>query len=136
MGLTVNLAKRLEEATKVLGVDMLITDQVASKLPVGHGHQLRKLGEATLKGCSGSVGIVEVCDHDPPSVQHLKRKIEPFIREGVELFKAGRFNAALSKFQSAQNIYPQDGALQLLMASAKGALDRGKMVSAALLDFR
>ncbi|HUL31526.1 MAG TPA: adenylate/guanylate cyclase domain-containing protein [Thermodesulfobacteriota bacterium] len=136
IGLTVNLAKRLEEATRLLGVDMLITDQVASKLPVGHGHQLRKLGEANLKGCSEPVGVVEVCDHDPPGVQHLKSQIEPFIGEGIALFKAGRFDAALSKFQSAQNIYPQDLPLQLLMTSTKGALDRGEMVRAALLDFR
>jgi adenylate cyclase len=136
IGLTVNLAKRLEEATRLLGVDMLITDQVASKLPVGHGHQLRKLGEANLKGCSEPVGVVEVCDHDPPGVQHLKSQIKPFIGEGIALFKAGRFDAALSKFQSAQNIYPQDVPLRLLMASAKGALDRGEMVRAALLDFR
>jgi tetratricopeptide (TPR) repeat protein len=137
IGLTVNLAKRLEEATRLLGVDMLITDQVASKLPVGHGHQLRKLGEANLKGCSEPVGVVEICDHDPPGVQHLKSQIEPFIGEGIALFKAGRFDAALSKFQSAQNIYPQDVPLRLLMASAKGVLDRGEMVKgAALLDFR
>ncbi|MDD1749379.1 MAG: adenylate/guanylate cyclase domain-containing protein, partial [Methanothrix sp.] len=137
LGMTVNLAKRLEEATRSLGVDMLITDQVADRLPLGHGHQLRRLGEASLKGCSGPVGIVEVCDHDPPGVRHLKSQVEPFIGEGIEFFKAGRFEAALSKFKSAQNIYPQDLPLQLLAASTKGALDRGEMVEgAALLDFR
>ena len=136
MGLTVNLAKRLEEATRLLGVDMLITDQVARKLPTGHGHRLRKLGEAALKGCSGSVDIVEVYDHDPPDVQELKSQVEPFIGAGIELFKAGHFHAALSKFQSAQSIYPQDLALQLIMASTHGALDRGEMIGEALLNFR
>ena len=137
LGLTVNLTKRLEEVTRSLGVDMLITDQVANKLPTGHGHQLRRLGEASLKGCSGPVCIIEVCDHDPPGVQHLKNQIEPFIGEGIELFKAGRFEAALAKFQVAQNIYPQDLPLQLLMTSIRGALDRGEMVKgAALFDFR
>ena len=64
--MTVNLAKRLEEATRSLGVDMLVTDQVANKLPMGHGHQIRRLGEASLKGFSEPVGIIEVCDHEPP----------------------------------------------------------------------
>ncbi len=137
LGLTVNLAKRLEEATRSLGVDMLVTDRVARGLPVGHDHRLRRLGEACLKGCSEPVGIIEVCDHEPPGVQHLKSQVEPFIGEGIEFFKAGRFEAALSKFQSAQDIYPQDLPLQVLMASTKGALDRGEMVvGAALLDFR
>jgi hypothetical protein len=115
---------------------MLITDQVARKLPTGHGHRLRKLGEAALKGCSGSVDIVEVYDHDPPDVQELKSQVEPFIGAGIELFKAGHFHAALSKFQSAQSIYPQDLALQLIMASTHGALDRGEMIGEALLNFR
>jgi hypothetical protein len=116
---------------------MLISDEVASKLPKGHGHQLRKLGEASLKGCSAPVGIIEVYDQDPPEVQHLKNRIEPLIGEGIELFKAGRFEAALSKFEVARNVYPHDLTLQLLIASIKDALDRGNLVQgAALLDFR
>jgi adenylate cyclase len=137
LGMTVNLAKRLEEATRSLGVDMLITDQVASELPKGHGHQLRKLSDASLKGCSTPVGIIEVYDQDPPEVQHLKNRIEPLIGEGLELLKGGRFEAALSKFQVAQDIYPQDLPLQLLTTSVKGVLDRGGMVKGtALLNFR
>jgi len=137
LGLAVNLAKRVEEVTRSLGVDMLITEQVAHKLPKGHGHQLRKLSEASLKGCSAPVGIIEVYDHDPPEVQHLKKRIEPLIGEGLALFKGGLFEAALSKLQVAQTIYPQDLPLQLLITSIRGTLDRGGMVKgAALLDFR
>ena len=137
LGLTVNLAKRLEEVTRSLGVDMLITDQVAHQLPKGHSHRLRKLGEASLKGCSAPVSMIEVYDQDPPEVQHLKNRIEPLIGEGIELFKAGRFEIALSKFQEARNIYPKDLSLQLHITSIRGALDSGKMIKgAALLDFR
>jgi adenylate cyclase len=137
LGLAVNLAKRLEEATKPLGVDMLISDQVAHKLPKGHGHRLRKLTEASLKGCSVPVGIVEVYDHDPPEVQHLKNHIEPLLEEGHKLFKGGHFEAALSRFQEAQSIYPQDLPLQLFVTSIRGVLDGGGMVErTALLDFR
>jgi hypothetical protein len=133
----VNLAKRLEEATRSLGVDMLITDQVARMLPEGHGHQLRKLSDASLKGCSAPVGIIEVYDQDPPEVKHLKTRIEPLIGEGVALFKGGLFEAALSKLQVAQTIYPQDLTLQLLITSIRGALNTGGMgEGVALLDFR
>jgi len=70
-------------------------------------------------------------------VQHLKNRIEPLIGEGIELFKAGRFETALSKFQEAQNIYPKDLSLQLQITSIRGALDSGKMIKGtALLDFR
>jgi class 3 adenylate cyclase len=137
LGLAVNLAKRLEEVTRSLGVDMLITDQVAQGLPKGHGHQLRKLSEASLKGCSTPVGIIEVYDQDPPEVQHLKTRIDPLFGEGIELLKGGHFEAALSRFQVAQRIYPQDLPLQLLITSVRGALDSGGRVEGtALLDFR
>jgi adenylate cyclase len=137
LGLAVNLAKRLEEVTRSLGVDMLITDQVAHKLPKGHGHRLRKLTEASLKGCSAPVGIIEVYDQDPPEVQRLKNRIEPLLEEGIKLFKGGDFEAALSRFQAAQSIYPQDLPLQLFVTSIRGALDSGGTVKgAALLDFR
>ena len=136
LGLAVNLAKRLEEVTRSLGVDMLITDQVARKLPKGHGHRLRYLTEASLKGCSAPVSIVEVYDQSPPEVRHLKSQVEPLMGEGVELFKSGHVQAALSKLQVAQSIYPQDLSLQLLIASMRGALDSGGMAKgAALLDF-
>lgn len=137
LGTTVNLAKRIQEATGLLGVDMLITEQVAARLPLGHPHRLRTIGEAFLKGCSEPVSIIEVCDHDSADVQQLKGRVEPLIGEGIAFFKAGRFDAALSKFQTAQNIYPEDLPLQLLTASSKGALDRADTVGAAtLFDFR
>jgi hypothetical protein len=137
LGLAVNLAKRLEEITRSLGVDMLITDQVAHRLPKDHGHWLRKLTDASLKGCSVPIGIVEVYDRNPPEVRLLKSRVEPLIGDGIELFKGGHLEAALSKLQVAQSIYPQDLPLQLLITSVRGALDGGGMVNGtALLDFR
>ena len=137
LGMAVNLAKRLEEVTKSLGVDMLITDQVAHNLPKGHGHRLRRLTEASLKGCSAPVGIIEVYDQDPPEVQHLKRRIQPLFEEGIKLFEGGHVEAALAKFQAAQDIYPQDLPLQLLTTSIRGVLDsEGRVKGTALLDFR
>jgi len=137
LGLAVNLAKRLEEVTRSLGVDMLITDQVARKLPKGHGHRLRKLTEASLKGCSAPVGIIEVYDQDPPEVQHLKNQIEPLLEEGVKLFKGGHFEAALSRFQAAQGILPTGLTPSAFRCLNQGALDSGGRVEGtALLDFR
>jgi class 3 adenylate cyclase len=60
LGLTVNLAKRLEELTKSLGVSMLISDEVVRHLPVDHPHQLRSLGEVTVRGSSVPLMIYEV----------------------------------------------------------------------------
>jgi adenylate cyclase len=137
LGLTVNLAKRLEEVTRPLGVDMLISNQVADQLPINHGHRFRKLGEVFVKGSSTPIGIIEVYDQDPPEVRHLKDQIEPIVSEGIGLYKLGYLNAALSKFQEAQHLYSQDLPLLLLIHSIHQALKEGPAVKGmALLDFR
>jgi class 3 adenylate cyclase len=64
LGLTVNLAKRLEESTKSLGVAMLISDEVVRHLPDFHPHRLRSLGEVSVKGHSSPLTVYEVGSHE------------------------------------------------------------------------
>ncbi len=137
LGLTVNLAKRLEEVTRPLNVNMLISDQVAKQLSNRHGHRFRKLGEVFLKGSSTPTSIIEVYDQDPVEVRHLKDQIEPILSEGIGLYKLGELNAALSKFQEAQRLYSQDLPLHFLIHSIHQSLKEGQAVKGtALLDFR
>jgi class 3 adenylate cyclase len=137
LGLTVNLAKRLEEITRPLGVDMLISDQVAQRLPELHGHRFRKLGEVSVKGCSAPLTVFEVYDQDPPGIRNLKDRIRPIMVEGIELFEADHLDAALSKLQEAQSIFPQDPPLRLLVTSLGQALEQEhRDKRTALLNFR
>jgi len=62
LGLTVNLAKRLEELTKSLNVAVLISDEVARQLPDGYPYKLRSLGEVSLKGSSSPLTVYEVVE--------------------------------------------------------------------------
>jgi len=137
LGLTVNLAKRLEEVTRPLGVDMLISDQVARRLPVEHTYRFRKLGDVFLRGCSEPLSVAEVYNHDPPGVRNLKDRIGPIISEGIELSKTGQLENAFLRFQEAQSILPEDLPLHLLMTSLRKTLDKGeKIKETTLLDFR
>jgi class 3 adenylate cyclase len=137
LGVTVNLAKRLEEITRRLGVDMLISEQVANRLPEGHNHRFRRLGEVSIRGSSSPMGIVEVYDHDPTEVRKLKDRTEPLMAEGIELLKTGHLEVALSKFKEAQSILPQDPALQFFINSLKEALEKGQAIKGtALIDLR
>jgi adenylate cyclase len=126
LGLTVNIAKRLEEATRPLSVDILITEQVAKQLPNGHSIRFRKLGEVSLKGSSAPVDIVEVYDHDPPEIRDLKDLVKPIMAEGIDLVKAGQHEAGLMKFEQAQSIFPQDIPLRLLITSSRYTLEQGQ----------
>ena len=137
LGLTVNLAKRIEEVTRHLGVEMLISEQVANPLSNGHGHKFRKLGEVSMKGSSTPIGIIEVYDQDSPEVRHLKDQIEPIMSEGIEFLKGGHLDTAMLNFKKAQAIFPQDLPLRLLIASLQKTLEQGQAIQgSALLDFR
>jgi adenylate cyclase len=137
LGLTVNLAKRLEEITKKIGVDMLISEQVAKRLPDGSHYRLRDLGEAWVKGTLSPLTLFEVYDQDPPEVRNLKDRIGCILTEGVGLVRTGHLEAALTKFQEAQVISPQDLPLCLSITSLRGALEQGQPIrAAALLDLR
>ncbi len=60
LGLTVNLAKRLEELTMPLNAAMLISEEVARQFPDGHPYKLRSLGGVTVKGSSSPLTVYEV----------------------------------------------------------------------------
>jgi adenylate cyclase len=137
LGLTVNLAKRLEEITKKIGVDMLISEQVAKRLPDRSHYRLRDLGEAWVKGTLTPLTLFEVYDQDPPEVRDLKDRIGCILTEGVGLVRTGHLEAALTKFQEAQSISPQDVPTRLLLASLKNLLAQNHTIrEAALLDLR
>jgi adenylate cyclase len=137
LGLTVNLAKRLEETTKKIGVDMLISEQVAKRLPDRSHYRLRDLGEAWVKGTLTPLTIFEVFDHDPPELRSLKDQVGPIITEGIGLIRHGHLEPALSKFQEAQSILPQDMPTLLIIASLKKFLEQNRtLTGVALLDLR
>jgi adenylate cyclase len=137
LGLTVNLAKRLEEITKPLSVDMVVSSQVASRLPKEHHHRFRELGEVWVKGGLTPLTIFEVYDHNPPEVRNLKDRIEPIMTEGIGLIRHGHLGPALSKFEEAQSILPQDMPTLLLIASLKKVLEQNRtLTGTALLDLR
>jgi len=137
LGLTVNLAKRLEEITKPLGVDMLISNQVAKRLPNSHNHRLRDLGEVWIRGSLTPLTVFEVYDQDPAELRNLKDRIEPVMAEGLRLVRAGRLEDALAKFQDVQSIFPQDISLGLITRSLRNAMEHSQAVKgAALLDLR
>jgi adenylate cyclase len=137
LGLTVNLAKRLEEITKKIGVNMLISEQVAKRLPDRNHYRLRDLGEAWVKGALSPLTLFEVYDQDPPEVRNLKDRVKPIMSEGINLARSIHLEAALTKFEEVQSVLPHDLSLRLLIASLRSSLEQGQTVrGAALLDLR
>jgi len=137
LGLTVNLAKRLEEVTKVLGIDMLISGQVVARLPKEHPYRFRELGEVWVKGSLSPLHIFEVYEQNSTPIKNLKDRVRPLMTEGFHLIRHGHLGAALSKFQEAQSISPQDIPTLLIIASLKNVLEQNRtLTGTALLDLR
>ncbi len=137
LGLTVNLAKRLEELTRILGVEMLISDGVANLLPYGHTHRLRILGDALVRGSIKPITLFEVYDQDVIEMRNLKDRIGPIVNEGIEIFKRGLIHEALLKIEEAQRISPQDIPTQFLIKAIKNRIRDGNVDSKSIiLDFR
>ncbi len=133
LGSTVNLAKRLEEATKALHVDMIISDQVVIRLPDRNRFRLRNLGEVWVKGAFKPMTLFEVYDQDPPEVRNLKDRMGCILTEGMGLVRAGHLGHALAKFQEAQSIFPHDLPTHLLLTSLRNLLEQGHAIQRTLL---
>ena len=114
---------------------MLISHQVAKRLPKGYNHYCRKLGEVRVRGGLTPLTIFEVYDQDRPEVRNLKDQIEPLMAEGIKLVRTGLLEAALTKFQEIQSTIPQDLPLRLLINSLRSTLEQGQTIrGAALFD--
>lgn len=123
IGSTVNLVKRLEEATKLLGVDFIISDKIAQDIKKNIYH-IRRLGELYVKGLREPIAIHEVYDNDPFEIKNLKDRVSPLITEGIEYYKKGDFGKALSKLAEARNLFPHDRAIELLIDSINKTLEK------------
>lgn len=137
MGLSVNVTKRIEEATKFLDVSFLTSGEVIQQLPQSHPYRLRPLGDVWFKGCSRPLSMFEVFDEDPPEVRAVKDRMLPLMTEGFQLLEKRKFPSALQKFQEAQSFLPKDIPLRLLISSlCHLAENREAKNPLALIDFR
>ncbi len=137
MGLAVNLACRLEEATKELSLKILISEEVTSALPSNHTHLLRPVGDIWMRGSARPVAAWEVFDLDPPELAQAKQKSGVDIGRLREHISQGRADRARELLTRALALFPEDRALSFLHTTVekwqRGELDpQGK----AILDLR
>lgn len=118
IGSPVNIVKRLEETSKLLGLNMIISEEIVLHLPQNR-YRIRRLGEILIAGTKDRIAISEVYDNDPIEIRDLKDQISPLIVEGLNYFKSGLLDLASSKFEEAKRILPQDEAIDLIINSLK-----------------
>ena len=93
----VNLAARLESASKFYSTDILISDNSFKKLTKTYIY--RNVDLIQVKGKNQPVGIYEILDfHDEKSFPNLSACVETF-QEGLELYRKQKWGDAKKKFE-------------------------------------
>jgi len=94
----VNLAARLEGATKPYGTPVLISEY--TKNAIQDTFMLREIDRIRVKGKLKPVGIYEVLDHLKGVFQELET-VKGRYHEGLQLYKERNWTAAMRRFEQA-----------------------------------
>jgi signal transduction histidine kinase/class 3 adenylate cyclase len=118
---TVNLASRIEGASKQLGAKVLVSEQALAS-GEAHGLEVRALGAVQVKGRGAPVRLFEVLDAEDPAVADAKRAVGAAFARGLEAFARGAFEEAHAAFADARDASPEDGAAALYFAATARAM--------------
>jgi adenylate cyclase len=116
LGNTVNLASRVQGATKFLKASLLITE--ATKKSVDDTFQTRRLCQVRVVNIEQPVGLYELAGPNRTGWTSLKRDYE----QALEEFTHGNFRQACQILGRVILDYPNDGPSLVLLARAVGCL--------------
>ena len=111
IGDTVNLAARLESATKHYGVTILLSEATVSRLT--SRADLREVDLVRTKGFSRPTLIYEATAHFPEAVRAQLARQTPVYQEGFQHYRRRRWDEAIACFEEALKRKPGDGPAQL-----------------------
>ncbi len=108
IGDTVNLASRIENATKMYNVNIIISDTVKKELPQINNYHFREIDTVRVKGKDNFIVLYEVYDADEEEIFSAKKESQGHFQKAIDLFKAGSFAQSLELFNDIQSLSPKD----------------------------
>lgn len=96
----VNVASRLEQLTRTLGAQIVVSHAVVDAVVDHHKYHFRPMGSIHAPGLSQEIGVFEVCDADEPEVLLAKMAAAEDFERGVQAFAAEDFDLSLKVFES------------------------------------
>ena len=107
----VNLASRLESASKQYGAQALLSEFTVERLK--STYRMRDIDKVVVKGKTEAVGVYELLEfHTPETFPNMAEVLGHF-REGVTLYRGRDFAAAQTAFTRTLAIRPDDKPSQL-----------------------
>jgi adenylate cyclase len=107
----VNVASRLESASKQYGTRLLISESTYRKLR--GTYRIREIDRVIVKGKTAPVDVYEVLDYHTDTTFPSMMDVLGYFREGLARYRAGKWDAAVSSFKDALALHPDDGVSQL-----------------------
>ncbi len=102
----VNLAARLESATKQYGAHILVSEFTLDELKSSYRHRL--VDNVIVKGKTEPVGVYELLDyHTEKSFPNMIDALGAF-RDGMECYQVGKWDEARTRFQNVLELNPAD----------------------------
>ncbi|MDM8566950.1 bacteriohemerythrin [Candidatus Halobeggiatoa sp. HSG11] len=106
----VNLASRLENATKTYGNDLIISNNTLNKLDDPSQYSMRFLDKIKVKGRSEKVNIFEIFDADESQLKQDKQATIKKFEQAVNLYQEYQFSTVQQLMQECLQINSQDKA--------------------------
>jgi adenylate cyclase len=128
LGHTVNLASRVQGATKHLRVPLLVTGDTAARL--GDAFRLRRLTKVKVVNIQAPVELYELSDGSAPDWAGLREGYE----SALTAFEAGELRKAVRGLGVLLESHPADGPALLLLSRAVNALLPGAAPAEAVWE--
>jgi hemerythrin len=108
IGDAVNLAARLEEATKTYNTPIIISHNTLYDLNDPNEYQIRFLDRIRVKGKSQPLSVYEVFDNDPEELRTLKEETRNVFEQAVAYYHLKDITKAIQSFKRCIEICPND----------------------------
>jgi hypothetical protein len=128
MGTTVNVAARIQNATKTFRCSVLMTGQ--ARAAAEGEFPTRRLGRVTVRGIKEEVDLYELLGPEGPPPGEACAQYE----RALQLFEAGEFGAAARVLGNWRSTYPTDDPVLVLMYRSVEALVKGPAVNHPRID--
>jgi hypothetical protein len=117
----VNLASRIEGASKQLGTKLLVSKATYDALPDAAAFQVRELGRVQVKGREGFVEVVEILDAEEAAIARAKAGTREAFAVALASFQAEAWADAHVRFARIAAACADDTAAALYEAAARRA---------------
>lgn len=108
IGDAVNLAARLEEATKTYNTPLIISHNTLYDLNDPNEYHIRFLDRIRVKGKSQPLSVYEVFDNDPQALRRLKDETRDVFEQAVAYYHLKDIDQAIRLFKRCIEICPDD----------------------------